>query len=201
MPTERIAIPEDLLRLQPSAALESISMSKLARTGTAVLQQILSTAQAVAVKIQGQGAMVTLSQRQYDEMIDLIQKLQQEQEDDGFTRGLSRRFDELTAQMNRPGGNRAVDTALFGDVDSLNQNYGPGSTEKKLCLSSNFRQFSGSPLPLRPSAWTTRMESRNFLWPPWVQAEQTWERRPPVGLPPSGGLTELQTAAMPTAGS
>jgi len=130
MPTDRITIPEDLLRLQPSAALESVSMSTLARTGTAVLQHILSTAQAVAVKIQGQGAMVTLSQRQYDEMIDLIRKLQQEQEDDGFTRGLSRRFDALTAQMNRPGANHAVDTALFGDVDSLNQSYGPGSTEK-----------------------------------------------------------------------
>jgi len=75
---ERITIPEDLLRLKPSDALESVSMSRLARTGTAVLRQITATAEAVIVKVQGQGAMVTLSQRQYDEMVQLICRIQEE---------------------------------------------------------------------------------------------------------------------------
>lgn len=131
MQTERITIPEDLLRLKPFADLDSVSMSSLARKGTSVLQQIISTAQAVAVKIQGQGAMVTLSQRQYDEMVALIHQLHAEHVDDGFTQALSQRFDKLVAHMNQPGAAQATDAVLFGDPASLNNTYRPGATESK----------------------------------------------------------------------
>ena len=131
MSAEPITIPEDLLNLKPSEALESVSMSTLARTGTAVLRKITATAQAVTVNIQGQGAMVTVSQRQYDEMVELIQQLQEKKSDDGFTEALSQRFDELIAGMNRSGGARATDAALFGDPASLNNSYQPGATESK----------------------------------------------------------------------
>jgi len=129
MASQSILIPDDLLRLKPSEALESVSLSTLARRGTAVLQQMTSTAQAVAVKVQGQAAMVTISQRQYDEMLALIHQLQEEQEDDGFARALSRRFDDLAAQMSEPGAASATDDALFGDPDALARAYRPGATE------------------------------------------------------------------------
>jgi len=131
MSAERITIPEDLLQLKPSDALESVSMSSLARTGTAVLRQITATAQAVAVKVQGHGSMVTVSQRQYDEMVELIRRLQEEKSDDGFTQALSQRFDALLAQMNQPGAAQATDAALFGDPTSLNKTYRPGKTESE----------------------------------------------------------------------
>jgi hypothetical protein len=131
MSVERITIPQDLLQLKPSSALESVSMSKLARTGTAVLRQITASAQAVAVKVQGQGSMVTVSQRQYDEMVELIRQLREEKSDDGFTQALSLRFDSLLAQMNQPGAAQATNTALFGDPASLAQTYQPGATESK----------------------------------------------------------------------
>ena len=129
MSAEQITIPEDLLHLKPSNALESVSMSKLARTGTAVLRQITATAQAVNVKVQGQGAMVTVSQRQYDEMVELIRQLRAETSDDGFTRVLGQRFADLVAKMNRPGSAQATDAALFGAPVSLNETYRPGETE------------------------------------------------------------------------
>lgn len=131
MSAERITIPEDLLRLKPSEALESVPMSRLARTGTAVLRQLTATAQAVTVKIQGQGAMVTLSQRQYDEMVDLIRRLQEAKSEDGFTKALTRQFDELVTAMNRPGAAQATEAALFGDTTALNRTYRPGTTETK----------------------------------------------------------------------
>jgi predicted transcriptional regulator len=126
MPTRDIHIPDDLLHLKPSEALESVSMSRLARTGTAMLRQLTENAQAVAVKVQGQGAMVTLSQRQYDEMISLIQQLQEEQSEDGFLAVLSQQFDSLTAGMNQP---NATEQALFSDPENLNEHYRPGDTE------------------------------------------------------------------------
>jgi hypothetical protein len=122
-------IPEDLLQLKPSDALESISMSQLARTGTGVLRALVAKGQAVAVKVQGQGAMVTLSQHQYDEMVELIRRLQVDTSDDGFTRTLSRRFDDLVATMNKPGAAQTTDQALFGDPATLNSSYRPGTTE------------------------------------------------------------------------
>lgn len=131
MSTQRITIPEDLMHLKPSDALESVSMSKLARKGTAVLQKILETAQAVTVNIQGQGAMVTVSKRQYDEMVELIRQIQEGQPEDGFVEALTLRFDKLMTTMKQPGATRATDAALFGDPASLNQHYRPGSTESK----------------------------------------------------------------------
>jgi len=129
MSAERILIPKDLLQLKPSDALESVSMSKLARTGTAILRQITSTSQAVAVKVQGQGAMVTLSQHQYDEMVELIRQLREEKAYDRFTQALSQRFDALVAQMREPGAARATSEALFGDPAALARSYQPGTTE------------------------------------------------------------------------
>jgi hypothetical protein len=129
MRAEHITIPEDLLSLKPSDALETVSMSTLARTGTAVLRDLMTTAQAVTVKVQGQGAMVTVSQRQYDEMVTLIRQLQEETPDDGFNRMMSERFDALVAGMNQPGASEATDAALFGDPDALNKSYRPGTTE------------------------------------------------------------------------
>ena len=129
MATKTITIPEDLLHLKPSNALESIAVSKLARKGTAVLRQLTDTAQAVAVNIQGYGSMVTLSQQQYDEMVDLIRRIQEEEPEDGFTQALSERFDNLVARMTQPGAGKATEAALFSSPDSLNKAYRPGTTE------------------------------------------------------------------------
>jgi predicted transcriptional regulator len=129
MSVEQIRIPHDLLYLKPFDALESLSMSKLARAGTSVLRQIMTSDQAVAVKIQGQGAMVTLSRHQYDEMVALIRQLEEVRSEDGFTQTLSRQFDALTAEMNRPGAMETMDAALFGDPSTLNETYRPGATE------------------------------------------------------------------------
>jgi len=129
MSAGKINIPEDLLHLKPSDALESVSMSKLARTGTSVLRKITATAQAVAVNIQGQGAMVTLSQQQYDEMVTLIRQIKDEQSEDGFTQSLGKRFDDLVARMNQPDAAQATDAALFSGADALNKTYRPGTTE------------------------------------------------------------------------
>jgi|GEM_PF-2658827 len=126
---DRITIPSDLMNLKPSSDLQSVSMSSLARKGTAVLRQLTDTAQAVVVKIQGHGSMVTLSQRQYDEMVALLQQLRQDSSDDGFTQALGERFDTLVATMNQPGTAAAMDAALFTEEDALNSNYRPGSTE------------------------------------------------------------------------
>jgi len=129
MSAEHITIPEDLLHLKPSDALESVSISKLARTGTAILRQLTATAQAVTVNIQGQGAMVTVSQRQYDEMVKLIRQLREDQADDGFVQALKQRFDDLVAGMNEPGAGQATNSALFGEPSALNKTYRPGATE------------------------------------------------------------------------
>jgi PHD/YefM family antitoxin component YafN of YafNO toxin-antitoxin module len=129
MPFDKITIPNDLMDLKPSSDLQSVSMSSLARKGTALLRQLTDTAQAVAVKIQGHGAMVTLSQRQYDEMVALLQQLRQDNSDDGFTRALGERFDTLVATMNQPGAPAAMDAALFTEAETLNSNYCPGATE------------------------------------------------------------------------
>lgn len=129
MAAERITIPEDLLHLKPSEALESVSMSKLARTGTAILRRLTASEQGVTVKVQGQGAMVTVSQRQYDEMVELIRRLHDQQADDGFTRALGKRFDDLVARMNQPEAAQATDAALFDNPDELNSTYRPGTTE------------------------------------------------------------------------
>ena len=113
MPFSRISIPNDLMDLKPSSDLQSVSMSSLARKGTAILRQLTDTAQAVAVRIQGHGSMVTMSQRQYDEMVALLQQLRQSSSDDGFTQALGERFDTLVAAMNLPGAAAAVDAALL----------------------------------------------------------------------------------------
>lgn len=129
MSSDRITIPNDLMDLKPSSDLQSVSMSSLARKGTALLRQLTGTAQAVAVKIQGHGSMVTLSQRQYDEMVALLQQLRQDSADDGFTRALGERFDKLVEGMHQPGAAAAMDAALFADTDTLNSHYRPGATE------------------------------------------------------------------------
>lgn len=131
MAANKITISGDLLHLKPSDALESVSMSKLARRGTSVLQQLMTTAQAVTIKIQGQGAMVTLSQHQYDEMIELIRLVQEEKSEDGFTQALSQKFDDLMVQMNQPGSAQATEAALFADPAVLNSGYQLGKTETK----------------------------------------------------------------------
>lgn len=129
MSSDNITIPDDLLCLKPFAALESVPMSKLARKGTSVLQQVVSKAQAVAIEVQGQGAMVTLSQHQYEEMVELIQALNVEKSNSGFIQSLTQQFDTLMQQMNQPDAAQATQAALFGDPDSFNKTYQPGSTE------------------------------------------------------------------------
>jgi PHD/YefM family antitoxin component YafN of YafNO toxin-antitoxin module len=131
MQSDRITVPKDLLNLKRSADLDSVSMSTLARRGTSILQKLVSSAQAVAIKIQGHGSMVTLSQRQYDEMVTLIHQLKAKTEDDGFTEAMSQRFDDLVERMNLPGASEASDAALFGNSDKLNKTYRPGATETK----------------------------------------------------------------------
>lgn len=130
MPTpDQIRIHEDLLRLKTSDALEHVSMSQLARQGTAVLRRIHETAQAVTVSIQGKDAMVTVPRRQYDEMVTLIQRIQSAEYEDGFDQVLAQKFDCLVAEMNRPGMAETVTDALFSDPADLNRNYRPGITE------------------------------------------------------------------------
>ena len=121
-----------LSRLDPSDRLERIPLSRLARTGTSLLRQLVEDGQPVAVTVQGQGSMVALSQQQYDEMVRQIQRLKTEEtSEDAFTQALSRRFDTLMAQMNRAGSRQAIEAALFGDPDTLNASYRPGDTEDK----------------------------------------------------------------------
>lgn len=129
MAAVKIKIQDDLLKLKPSDKLESVSMSNLARNGTVVLRQMMTTAQAVAVKIQGHDAMVTLPQKQYDEMVALIGHISEQQSEDGFTQALSNRFDDLVARMNQPGAVGATEAALFNNPDALNKTYRPGTTE------------------------------------------------------------------------
>ncbi len=129
MSTDKITIPNDLMHLKPSCDLQSVSISNLARKGTALLRQLTDTAQAVAVKIQGHGSMVTLSQRQYDEMIALLQQIQRDNADDGLSQALADRFDALVATMNQSGASEAMDAALFAKTDTLNAHYRPGATE------------------------------------------------------------------------
>lgn len=129
MATKPIIIPPDLLQLKPSDALESVSVSRLARKGTAVLREVTDKAQAVAVNVQGYGSMVTLSQHQYDEMVELIHRIQKAEPEDGFTQALSKRFDDLVARMKKPGAGKSTEAALFSSPDSLNKAYRPGTTE------------------------------------------------------------------------
>ncbi len=56
MPANKFTIPQELMWLKPSADLESVSMSSLARKGTAVLRRLTDTTQAVAVKVQVPGS-------------------------------------------------------------------------------------------------------------------------------------------------
>ncbi len=132
MATRELKASESLRKLKPSAELETVPVSRLARKGTELLSELVESSQAVAVQVQGVGSMVTLSRRQYDELVALVQGLGEENiegEDDGFARALRERFDALVSTMNRSGGQRAVDEALFGDVDRLNASYQPGDTE------------------------------------------------------------------------
>lgn len=129
MSVEKYMISDNLLRLKPSDALEKVSMSKLARTGTSVLQHVMTSSQAMAVTIQGHSAMVTLSHHQYDELVALIRHVHDEQAEDGFTAALSHRFDELIADMNKADAARKIDSALFADPAALNKTYQPGLTE------------------------------------------------------------------------
>lgn len=130
MTTDRITIPDGLADLKPSRDLKSVSMSSLARKGTSVLRDLVSGAHAVAIKIQGQGSMVTLSQHQYDEMVELIRKIRDEESPDGFAQTLSQQFDDLVSGMNQPGAAEATGRALFGTPDALNATYQPGVTER-----------------------------------------------------------------------
>jgi len=46
-----------------------------------------------------------------------------------FKKELQRHFDNLTANMQRPGYAEAVESALFSDPDKLKQHYRPGFIE------------------------------------------------------------------------
>lgn len=121
-----------LSRLDPSHRLESIPLSRLARTGTSLLRKLVETGRPVAVTVQGQGSMVALSQQQYDEMVRQIRQLETEDaREDTFTQALGRRFDTLMEQMNRADSRQAIEAALFGEPDALNASYRPGDTEEK----------------------------------------------------------------------
>ncbi len=121
-------LPSSLSRLDPSSQLERLPLSRLARSGTRKLRELVESGRPVAVTVQGQGTMVALSQRQYDEMVDLIR---QQQAEDALTRALAERFDVLTTQMNRPGNREATETALFAEPEALNASYRPGETGEK----------------------------------------------------------------------
>ncbi len=119
-------------RLDPSDRLERIPLSRLARTGTSLLRKLVEAGRPVTVTVQGQGAMVALSQQQYDEMVRQIRQLEAEDtSEDAFTQALSRRFDTLVAQMNGTNSRQATEAALFGEPDALNASYRPGDTEEK----------------------------------------------------------------------
>jgi len=123
-------LSKSLLSLKPSSDLEHVSMSSLARKGTALLQQLLETAGAVSVRVQGKGAMVTISQKQYDEVVALVQKLRLA-ERDGFRQTMSVHFDEMVARMAEPGAGKKTEEILFGDPEELARHYRPGATETK----------------------------------------------------------------------
>ncbi|MEM7706704.1 MAG: hypothetical protein AAF358_14185 [Pseudomonadota bacterium] len=129
--TDSPFIPESLRDLKPSEALDSLSMSQLARNGSAILRSLMETEGAVTVKVQGQGAMVTLSQRRYDELVALIRSLETPPESDRLTEALRSEFDALKSAMANEDASDTADKALFGGVDTLRKSYRPGETEAK----------------------------------------------------------------------
>ena len=131
MAIRQINVPSGLKQLKHSSELESVPVSRLARKGTEVLTQITESAQAVAVQVQGLGSMVTLSRRQYDEMVDLISHINAPQTDDGFNQALTDRFDAMVATMNQPGAADAAEAALFTAAETLSASYRPGTTETR----------------------------------------------------------------------
>jgi len=124
---QNVIVPEDLMFLQPSEELPHISMSSLARKGTELLRTQVDKMQPVSVKVQGAGSMVTISQRQYDEIVALIQSLRKPE--DGMSKYLSDRFDALVAGMRDGAGERAHDTLFSTTDDGLNKAYRLGDTE------------------------------------------------------------------------
>ena len=123
-------IPDSLRRIKPSCELESVPVSRLARKGSEVLSQITATGEAVAIKVQGMGSMVTMSRTQYDAMVEqLLQADEGSAADDAFRTALARRFDAIAATWDRPDFSSAVDRALFDNEAGLNASYRPGATE------------------------------------------------------------------------
>jgi hypothetical protein len=49
--------------------------------------------------------------------------------DDDFQESLKKHFDDLVAEMNKPGAKEAYESLLSADVAELNENFAPGLTE------------------------------------------------------------------------
>lgn len=126
---KEFTVPKNLQDLMPSADLEVIPISKLARKGSELLRALVREAKAVTVSVQGHSAMVAMSQRQYDELVELIRRLEAHQENDPFINRLSEQFDQLVAGMNHPDSATNTSEALFADPHHLNATYRPGLTE------------------------------------------------------------------------
>lgn len=82
MPTDHIEIPSDLLQLKPSAEIESVPLSRFLHKSASVLQNMLEIGQSVTVSIHDRGAMVLVSRRQYDEMVELICQIREKDSGD-----------------------------------------------------------------------------------------------------------------------
>lgn len=132
MPTPRIDLPSTLEHLATSDTLEQVPLSELARKGTQVLRRALETAQGLAVSVQGQRALVTLSRQQYDDMVLVIRQLQDESPESEFNAHLRVRFDTLVASMSpTPGALKKATRGLMRDTEGLREHYRPGDTETR----------------------------------------------------------------------
>ncbi|MEM1411246.1 MAG: hypothetical protein AAGH19_02730 [Pseudomonadota bacterium] len=116
--------------LKPADELEPITATRLARGSNAVLRALADSDQAVSVTVQGQPALVAMSQRRYDALVQAVTASKPHATDTSFTEQLTQRFDALVAEMKAPGAAQAASDVLFGDLATMNAAHRPGTTER-----------------------------------------------------------------------
>ena len=105
-----------------------VTATGLARQGTKALREVAATGQPIAVTLSGQRALVAMSAAQYEAVVALIERVQDDARgQDPMLQALEARFDELVGRMGSEG--QRVHDALFAEPDALAATYQPGTTE------------------------------------------------------------------------
>lgn len=114
--------------LIPMATLPEVTATGLARHGTKTLREVAATGRPIAVTLSGQKALVAMSAAQYEAVVALIERVQEDARgQDPMLRALEQRFDELVTRMDREG--ETAHNSLFAEPDALASTYRPGTTE------------------------------------------------------------------------